>query len=127
MIDKLKIKYLLAGGVNTIFGYFISLSIYQLLKNDSHIIIIGIISNIVAITFTFLIYKLFVFCSKGNWLKEYFKSYLVYGGGAIIGTLAIWVLVDKFSIPFAISQGIITIAMVCYSFFMNKNFTFRKT
>ena len=89
-----KTRYLLAGVWNTIFGYMLGVFAYLWLGDHMHIIFISIIVNIIAITMSFLSYKLFVFKTSGEWLIEYLKIYLVYGGTALIGTFLLWGFVD---------------------------------
>lgn len=122
--NSTKIRYLLAGGFNTIFGYSISVSLYVLFGKILHVVAISLAANIIAITVSFLIYKYFVFKTSGNGLKEYFRSYLVYGSSALIGTFCLWLLVDIFNIAFWLSQGLVMLIAVLFSYVGHKRFTF---
>jgi len=126
MFDSNKLRYLVAGGINTIFGYIVGLSLYTFFIDRFHIIIIGILANIIAISFAFISYKLFVFRTKGNWLHEYFKCYFVYGGAAIISIFLIWLLVNYFGFQFWIAQIMITVGVIIISYFAHRNFTFKR-
>ena len=97
-----------------------------MLSQKLHIIYISILANIVAITMSFLTYKLFVFRTSGEWLKEYLKIYLVYGTTAAIGTILLWIFVDFFYINIWLSQGLVLSSVFIFSFFLNRNFTFKK-
>ncbi len=121
-----KFRYLIAGGANTIFGYLVGLLLYTLFIDRFHIITIGIIANIISISFAFLSYKLFVFRTNGNWLQEYIKCYLVYGGTAIASIFLIWYFVDYLGVRFWVSQIIITLGIIVISFFTHKSFTFKR-
>jgi putative flippase GtrA len=121
-----RLRYLLVGGINTIFGYVISNLVYYSFSKYLHILIIGIIANIICITFSFLTYKKLVFRTKENWLKEYFRCYLVYGLIAFIGIFAMWILVDGCSLPFWLSQGVITIFIVLFSYICHSRFSFKR-
>lgn len=121
-----KIRYLLAGGWNTLFGYSISTSFYYLFSKYVHIIVLLVIANILAISMAFLTYKLFVFKTKGNWWREYIRSYLVYGGTALMGIAVLWYMVDFAAIPFWIAQGAVIIATVILSYIGHARFTFAK-
>lgn len=126
MLDSRKLRYLLGGGWNTLFGYAVSLGLYTLLSSSVHIIGIAIIANFVAISMSFLTYKLFVFQTNGNWIREYLRSYLVYGNTAIVGIIMLWLLVDFLATPFWIAQGLIILITVVVSYFGHARFTFRK-
>jgi len=121
-----KIRYLVAGGWNTIFGYMLGVFAYLWLYDQMHIFFISILTNIIAITMSFLIYKLFVFKTSGEWLKEYLRIYLVYGVIALIGTILLWGLVDYFKINIWISQGLVLTPLFFVSFILNKKFTFKR-
>ena len=126
LVKSEKFRYLVAGAWNTVFGYGLGVGAYLLLSQKLHIIYISILANIVAITMSFLTYKLFVFRTSGEWLKEYLKIYLVYGTTAAIGTILLWIFVDFFYINIWLSQGLVLSSVFIFSFFLNRNFTFKK-
>ncbi len=123
---NIKFRYLIVGGVNTVFGYLEGLLIYTQLEYKLHIIIIGILINIISISFSFITTKLFVFQTKGRWLSEYLKSYVVYGGVAILSTLLMWLLVEYCKIAFWIAQALIIISISLFSFIAHKEYTFKR-
>jgi putative flippase GtrA len=121
-----KLNYLIIGGLNTVFAYVSSFLIYYSLYNTIHILIIGVISNIINITFSFFTYKLLVFCTKGNWLKEYLRCYVVYGASCLIAIILAWILVDFLKIPFWLASGLLMTISIIFSYFGHSRFTFRK-
>lgn len=123
--SKLLAKYFLVGGFNTVFGYLATVSLYYSLEHKFHIIIIGVIANVICITESFLTYKFLVFKSTDSWIYEYFRCYAVYGVSIVLGLLGIWVLVDLMSVPFWLAQAGLLIVSVTVSFFGHKNFTFK--
>ena len=124
MTGLTKVRYLLAGGWNTIFGYSISLALYTLLQTKLHIISISLIANILAITMSFFVYKFFVFKTAGDYLREYLRCYLVYGASAIISIFFIWLLVNIFFVPFWVAQALVMILSFSLSFVAHQRFTF---
>lgn len=126
LLKNEKIRYLLAGAFNTVIGYFLGVGAYLWLEKWMHIIYISMLANILAITISFLTYKIFVFCTPGNWVKEYLKMYLVYGFTAIIGTLLLWLFVDSCGLNIWLSQGLVLLSVFTFSFFLNRNFTFKR-
>ena len=85
MLNNEKIRYLLVGCFNTLAGYSIGVGIYAALKNNFDIVLIGLIANFFSISVSFLTYKIIVFKTKGMWLSEYMKSFMIYGGIALVG------------------------------------------
>ena len=124
-MQKKSIRYLLAGGWNTGFGYGVGVGLYTLLSSQLHVAIIAAIANICAITMSFLTYKLFVFKTAGNWMLEYGRSYLVYGSMALLSIVLLWTLVDYMGIDIWYAQALVVILTVCFSYLGHKFFTFR--
>jgi len=123
-INPKKIRYLLVGGINTVIGYSIGVGIYKLLSNQVNIVLIGFISNILTITISFLTYKIFVFKTKGRWIIEYLKAYVVYGSMAIFGTILLWFFVDLIGFNIWITQALIIMITVAFSYIGHVKYTF---
>ena len=122
--NNTNITFLISGVVNTIFGYFCGLIIYELFYKKIGLITVSVITNIISISFAFCSYKIFVFKTKGNWIKEYLKCYLVYGVSALISILVLWVLVELIALPFWLAQGLSIAIIVVFSFLGHRKFTF---
>ena len=121
-----QVRYLVVGGFNTLAGYSLGVGLYLALSPALHILIIGVLGNLLAITVSFTTYKLFVFRTQGYWMAEYARSYLVYGGSALVGILALWILVDGISLPIWIAQGLLIPITVLVSYVGHARFTFRR-
>jgi putative flippase GtrA len=124
MRESRKMMYLLAGAWNTLFGYTVGLLLYSYLSDRFHIITISVIANILAISMSYFTYKLFVFKTAGNWWPEYLRSYVVYGGSALVGTGLLWLQVDYLHIPFWLAQGLAIALTVIFSYMGHARFTF---
>ena len=120
-----RLRYLLAGGFNTVFAYALGLLMYELLHQRWPLVMITGGCAVVSISVSFLTYKLFVFATRGNWLRELARCYLVYGGGALASIGLMSVLVDGLGVRFWLAQAIVNIGVVLISFAMHKRFTFR--
>ena len=118
-------RYLVVGGVNTAIGYVLGVGLYLALSHRLHILAIGAIANVLAISFSFTTNKLFVFRTRGHWLPEYLRSYVVYGGMALLGTLLIWVLVDGLHVGIWVAQGLTMAITVVISYLGHSRYTFR--
>lgn len=121
-----KIKFIIAGSINTCFGYFIGILNFIIFYPKLNIIIISVLNNFLAISFSFLTYKFFVFkTKKTNWKTEYIKSYVVYLFVFLINTIVLWFSIEKMNLNIYISQAIAIIASVIISFVGHNKFTFR--
>ena len=121
-----ELRYLLVGGFNTLFGYSLGVGLYLALSLWLHILIIAVIGNLIAISVSFTTYKLLVFQTRGRWLREYLKSYVVYGGSAVLGTVLLWFLVDGLALPIWIAQGLAILITAIVSYIGHSRFTFRR-
>jgi putative flippase GtrA len=126
LLKSSKIRYLIAGAWNTVFGYSLGVILFLLLTDSVHTAIIALICNLIAMAMSFITYKLFVFRTAGNWIREYFKACIVYGNAAIISIILIWFFVDVVDFNIWVSQGLTIGITVLISYFGHKKFTFRK-
>jgi putative flippase GtrA len=125
IFDSRFISYSIIGGINSIFGYIIGVGLYLLLDKKINIILIGILITILSITFSFTTLKIFVFKSKGNWLTEYIRAYVVYGSISIIN-LIFWCFLIHFNYGnIFIAQAVVIMNSFILSYFSHTKYTFK--
>lgn len=125
MINNQKIRYLLIGGINTVFGYFVTVFLYYSLTNSLHTLAILALANIVAISFSFFTNKMVVFKTRNKWMSEYLRYFFVYGNIALVAILLSWILTDYIRIPFWLVQGFILPLIVIVAYLLHKKYTFK--
>lgn len=106
-------------------GYSICLAIYAVIGQKVHVLIVALVCNIVVITFNFFTYKFLVFKTKGNYLKEYLRTYAVYGVSSLISTAGVWFLVDGVGLHFNLAVALTMFIAVVFSWFGHSRFTFK--
>lgn len=134
-----KLRFLVAGGCNTLFGFADTMFFVWLLvrlypvRQDLMSSVAIVLSTIVNITVSFFSYKLFVFRTSGNTLQEYLKSLLVYLPSMAISAIVAAPLTAAFRhlLPqprFApyVALGCIVSFTVVLSFLGHKHITFRR-
>jgi len=124
MMRRQEIRYLVGGAWNTAFGYGVALGLYQLLNRQLSTDVITLIASVISISMAFLTYKLFVFRTRGNWLREYLRAYVVYGISAIAGIVSMTVLVDHVGVQFWLAQGMVMSLIIVFSFLAHRLYTF---
>lgn len=118
------VRYLAVGGWNTLFGLGVYSLLYALFKNSVNYLALTIPTNILAITNAYLCYKLLVFRTKGNWWREYWRCYVVYGGGALLGMAMLFLLVSGCGFH-PVAAQVLTVAMtIAGSYVGHKYFSF---
>lgn len=88
-------RYLAVGICNTVFGYSTYAVLTALLTPHipfAYVVALAI-AGVVNITFSFLTYKWFVFRTKGNYLREWSRCIVVYGGTMLLGVAILPILV----------------------------------
>ena len=116
--------YLFVGIYNTIFGvvfYAIVLKIF----GEQHYLLLLLMTGVVAITNSYLTQKFLVFKTKGNYLKEYLKFFVVYFFNTVLSLLPSYVLVDICHFkPLVVNIFIVGISTVI-TFLANNFFAFK--
>ena len=127
-------RYLAVGVCNTVFGYgTYALLTFTLTRVVPHsYIFASIITAPVNITFSYLGYKWFVFKTRGNYLREWTRCFVVYGSSMVLGIILLppvvvllrWSSGLDRSAPY-IGGAVVMGFGVIYSFLGHKKFSFR--
>ena len=120
------IRYLIAGGYNTVFGFAVFTGLFFLLESDLHYLGIAIITQIISITNSYIVYRVFVFKSRGRIINEYFRIYIVYGISFILGIVLLTLLVEFAGLHPVLAQFFVIIITVIVSYIGNRRFTFNQ-
>ena len=120
-----QINYLLVGCWNTIFSYLAFAALYFLLRGYLHYMVLFVISSILGITNAYVAYKLFVFRTKGHYLREYSRFYLVYGGALALNLVLLPLVVITLRLSPVVAQAGLAVITVLFSYFGHKNFSFK--
>jgi putative flippase GtrA len=119
-----KIRFLVVGVWNTAFGIGLYTVLVTVLGEDKYLLLV-IPVNIIAITQNFILYKFVVFRSKGHYVREYFRFYIVYGPAVLVNLFVLPMLVKWAGLDPRIAQFLFTFVVVFISWFGHKYFTFR--
>lgn len=126
-IPHKELRYLMVGMLNTVVGYGLGVGSYMAGYPYFSLVGIGVISNVLAITFSFMTYKCLVFQTQGQWLRKYVRAYLGYGSTALFGTALLWFLVGQLVLSIWLAQAIIVIVTTVSSYFGHSRFTFHRS
>jgi putative flippase GtrA len=90
-----------------------------------HYMFILVIANIANITNAYVCHKFYVFKTKGNYVKEYLRYYVVYSVPMAIGFVAFPFCLEILKINFYVIQAVLTFITVLISYFGHKHVSFR--
>lgn len=118
MIQNRFLRFLVVGGINTLFGY----SVYALLLFlQFHYSLAAVVATILGILFNFKTTGRIVFNSRDNRLL--FKFIGVYAVVCLVNILALKVF-DVFQVDLYLAGFIMIFPMAILGFFLNKMFVF---
>lgn len=121
------LRFLIVGGFNTLFGIGLYAALYALTRPwHLHYLWVAVIGNLIAVTVAYVLYKIFVFRTRGGWLREYAKfwaSYAVIIGAQFAG-LALCVSV--LHIQPVIANVVVVAVSVALSWLLHNYITFRR-
>ena len=136
IVGGLFATYLLVGGWNTAFGMLAYCGCVWLCEGLGRFgyLAAGVLSTIIAVTHSFLTYKLLVFRTKGNWLAEYLKCWSVYGVAGLLNFALLPVFVEtvRAILPMGCERWspyvgglLLTGVTIVLSFIGHRHFTFK--
>jgi len=119
-----KLRFLLVGGYNAAFSYIIYIIAVKLLGEGHYQICVALQWSISSI-FSFINQKIFVFCTKGNWIKEYLKCCTTWVVSYFLNAIILELIVKYVSKNVYIDQlvSIFIVSIVTYVLF--KYFAFK--
>lgn len=120
------LRFLIVGGINTIFG----LSIYPLIyiatrRFDLFYLWILVPSHLIAITFSYTTFKYFVYKTKGNHVREYGRFSFFHVVMFIVNLVALPFLVEICGINPVISQIFFGLLVASTSYIWHQKITFK--
>jgi putative flippase GtrA len=118
------VRYIAAGGVNTLMSYVIGACCLYLLLGRVHYIFIMAVSAIACVTFSYVNYKVTVFRTKGNFFREYPRFYVVYAVPIGVSFLLFPPFYRVLGLNPYLSQAVVTAITVVASYRGHKRFSF---
>jgi putative flippase GtrA len=124
-----KVRFLFVGGWNTLFSIGVLWVLDRYIPYDAKSLVqkeaVLVLSWVISVTQNFFTFKLLVFRTRGNWLKEYLRMYVTYAAAfvvqsGIILALSTWL---GWSLFWANLPTIVVVTVMSY--FGHKYFTFR--
>jgi len=121
-----RIRFLIIGGYNTLFGYFSFAALYFLLWPTIHYLVIMVVSHLLSVVNAFVGHRWLVFRSRGPLLLEFLRFNLSFLGLLGFGMVAMPFLVEMVGMRVLIAQALLTTVVVVSSYFAHRHFSFKK-
>jgi putative flippase GtrA len=122
-----KLRFLILGAWNTLFGYAAFAVGYLLLNRWLQYIVIAVLAHGVAVTQAFLVHKFLVFRSPGPWPAEFARFNLTHLSTFAAGLAGLVILVDAFELHPLAAQAIVLAATVVVGYIAHARFSFNRS
>ena len=125
MIRNDKIRYLVAGAYNTIFGYASFVALYAFFPSTLHYLYILLLSHAVSVTNAYFSYRLLVFREAEDGWMPFVRFNAVYVFALGFNMVALPVLVEYIDIRVLAAQALVVMLTVVGSYLLHRRFTFK--
>jgi putative flippase GtrA len=125
-----KLRFLVVGAWNTAFSLAVLWILDRLIPYDQSSLVqkeaVFLASWVISITHNLFTFKLLVFKTRGNWLGEYLRMYVVYAATFAVQSVFMLLISEVlgWSVFWATVPTVIVVTIVSY--FGHKHFTFRQ-
>jgi putative flippase GtrA len=120
------LRYLLVGAWNTVFGYGLFAGLQLALGDHVHYLVLLVVATVVSVLQAFVLYRTWVFAVRGPWLPDLGRFSLVYVGAFAANLALLPLLVEVGHVPVLLAQAVVVGGTVVASFFVHRNFSFRR-
>ena len=129
-----KLRFLLVGGFNTLFAYFVlnvlnilfGLIFQNILSNIVIVNIALVVQYILTINVSFITMRYYVFQSHGRWQKEWLKAWSVYIFLYFINAPILTLMIAVLGWSAWLAQGVYLVFSTIITFLLHKYYSFRK-
>jgi putative flippase GtrA len=125
--DSRKLRFLVVGGWNTLFGYLSFYALYLLAADRLHYLIIAILAHFVAVTQSYVMQRRMVFRSDAPVAGEFLRFNASHVGTLLFGLLAMYLLVEAAGLSPLLAQAIVILTSVILSYVLHSHLSFGGT
>lgn len=118
-----KVRFVVVGGWNTVFGYLAFAGLYLLLGR--RYMIAAVLGHVLAVSQAFLAHRVLTFRSHGGPFGEFLRFNLAYSGSLALGLAGLPLLVEVFRVPPLVAQAAMIAVSTLGSYVIHRAFTFR--
>ena len=121
-----QLRFLLAGGYNTLFGYLMFSGMYLLFGRWIHYLVIGVLAHFIAVINAFIVHRRLVFRSTEPWGQSFVRFNLSQLVGLGFGITCLYALVRFAHLQPLLAQAVVVSASVLLTYVLHRYFSFRK-
>lgn len=119
-----KLRFLLVGGFNTLVSYAFFASFIFILGDQRYQLCL-VLAWVLSSFSSFAMQKIFVFCTKGKWCREYFRCCVCWVFGYVINAVILEAAVNWGGWNVYPAQAAVIVVTTVVTYLLFKNFAFR--
>ncbi|WP_295456437.1 GtrA family protein [uncultured Thiodictyon sp.] len=119
-----RVRFIIIGALNTVFGYAAFVLLYTLLSDLLNYLTIALLAHACAATASFATQKVLVFRSIQHWLPEFLRYNVSLLVGLTAGLIGLWTLVSIVALHPIVAQAIIMLLVIALNYLMHSRFSF---
>lgn len=123
--DNRKLRFLVIGGWNTLFGYLCFYGLYLLAADRVHYLIVTAVAHSINIMQAYVMHRWLVFRSDDKIAREFLRFNASYVGTFLFGLLAMFLLVETAGLSPPVAQAIVILMNVVLSYILHSRVSFR--
>ena len=117
-------RYLMIGGVNTVFGFALFTVLYLTLEGYFSDLTIFVFSQMIAVMFSHFTQRKFVWVSEVSYRYELFKFATTYLFISVLNLGLLAIAINVMHLPVLQSQYLIGILLITISYWLQRKFVF---
>lgn len=122
--DSRKLRFLIVGGWNTLFGYLSFYVLYLLTADRLHYLVIAVFAHFVAVVQSYAMQRRMVFRSAAPIVGEFLRFNASLFGTLLFGLLAMYLLVEAVALSPLVAQAIVILTSVILSYVLHSRISF---
>lgn len=121
-----KLRFLVIGGWNTVFGYLCFYFLYLLTADYLHYLIIAVIAHIVNVIQAYVMQRRMVFRSEARIAGEFLRFNASLVGTLLFNLLAMYLLVRVTALSPLVAQAIVILASLVLTYVLHSRISFAR-
>lgn len=121
-----KLRFLLVGGFNTVVSYLMFAG-FLFVFGNAHYQLSLLLAWVLSSVISFTTQKIFVWQTKGKWIKEYIKCCLSWMVGYAINAVTLGLFVKILHFNVYVGQGVAIVITTVVTYILFKYFAFKRS
>jgi putative flippase GtrA len=120
-----QVRFLLAGGYNTVFGYLVFSALYLSIGRWIHYLVVALLAHLIAVISAFVVHRRLVFRSIDRWQTSFIRFNVSQLAALGCGMAGLYLLVQFGHFNPLLAQALIISFTVSLTYVLHRHYSFR--